>query len=118
MKQKIHIPHSLIDKLPHWLIFFLLCSFTANAQQTQPYEWEWTIGSGTRLGGTGFIFSDEQIIVIKVCTYSNYYFIANLVGNYNTNLNEVDVSSYNNSNSTSGMGANDIVLVSTACEGQ
>src|SRR5690606_23279868 len=118
VEQKIDIPHSLIDKLPHWLIFFLLCSFTANAQQTQPYAWDWTMGGGASLGGTGGGFSDEQIFDIKVGTDSNYYFIATLVGPYNTNLNGVDVPSYNNSNTALGNGANDIFLFSTDCEGQ
>ena len=130
MKQKIHIPchseqseesHFQIPKLTHLLIFsffFLLCSFFSNAQQTQPYEWDWAISGGASLGGTGAGFSDEQIYDIKVCTDNNYYFIATFEGPYNTNLKGSSVPSYNNSNTAMGNGANDIFLFSTDCEGQ
>ena len=127
MKQKIHIPchseqseesHFQIPKLPHWLIFFLLCSFFSSAQQTQPYEWQWAMNGGASLGGTGGGFSDEQIFDIKVGTDSNYYFIATLAGPYNANLNGEEVPSYNNSNTALGNFATDIFLFSTDCEGQ
>src|SRR5690606_39215990 len=113
--------HFQIPKLTHLLIFsffFLLFTFTSNAQQTQPYEWEWAMNGGASLGGTGGGFADERIYDVKVGTDSNYYFIATLVGPYNTNLNGVDVPSYNNSNTALGNGANDIFLFSTDCEGQ
>src|SRR5690554_3516186 len=139
MKQKIHIPchpqlslrpdsyreakriekssiHFQISKLTHLLFFsffFFLFSFFSNAQQPQPYEWEWAMSGGASLGGSGSGSTDEQIFDIKVGTDSNYYFIGTLVGPYNTNLNGVDVPSYNNSNTGMGNGANDIFLFST-----
>lgn len=103
----------------YWVfILFLLCSFFSNAQQTQPYEWDWAISGGASLGGTGAGFSDEQIYDIKVGTDNNYYFIATFEGPYNTNLKGSSVPSYNNSNTAMGNGANDIFLFSTDCEGQ
>src|SRR5690554_2231914 len=117
MKQKIHIPHSLIDKLPHWLIFFFLCSFFSNAQQTQPYEWQWAISGGASLGGTGGGFSDEKIYDIKVGTDGNYYFIAALSGNIQANLDGEEVPVYNFTGTTQSA-SNDIFLFSTDCEGQ
>jgi len=76
------------------------------------------MSGGSSLGGSGSGSTDEQIFDIKVGTDSNYYFIGTLVGPYNTNLNGVDVPSYNNSNTGMGNGANDIFLFSTDCEGQ
>jgi len=131
MKQKLHIntlssrgnegSHFQISKLLNFQILsllFLLCSFFSNAQQTQPYEWDWAINGGASLGGTGAGFSDEQIYDIKVGTDNNYYFIATFEGPYNTNLKGSSVPSYNNSNTAMGNGTNDIFLFSTDCEGQ
>ncbi|PJR03123.1 T9SS type A sorting domain-containing protein [Avrilella dinanensis] len=113
MKQKIHIPHSLIDKLPHWLIFFFLCSFFSNAQQTQqPYEWEWAMNGGSSLGG----LSDEAIHDIKVGTDSNYYFIASIFGTGQHNNAQLDGLTVPTNNTPSG--PEDIFLFSTDCEGQ
>src|SRR5690554_2119801 len=112
MKQKIHIPHSLIDKLPHWLIFFFLCSFFSNAQQTQPYEWEWAMSGGSSLGG----LSDEAIHDIKVGTDSNYYFIASIFGTGQHNNAQLDGVTVPTNNTPSGPA--DILLFSTDCEGQ
>src|SRR5690606_1016812 len=99
-------------------ILYSLFSIPANAQQTQPYEWDWAISGGASLGGIGAGFSDEQIYDIKVGTDNNYYFIATFEGPYNTNLKGSSVPSYNNSNTAMGNGANDIFLFSTDCEGQ
>ena len=99
-------------------ILYSLFSIPANAQQTQPYEWDWAISGGASLGGIGAGYSDEQIYDIKVGTDNNYYFIATFEGPYNTNLKGSSVPSYNNSNTAMGNGANDIFLFSTDCEGQ
>lgn len=111
MKQKIHIPHSLIDKLPHWLIFFLLCSLFSNAQQPQPYEWEWAMSGGSSKGG----LSDEAIHDIKVGTDSNYYFIASIFGTGQHNNGQLDGVTVPTNNTPSG--SEDIFLFSTDCEG-
>ena len=111
MKQKIHIPHSLIDKLPHWLIFFFLCSFFSNAQQTQPYEWEWAMSGGSSKGG----LSDEAIHDIKVGSDGNYYFIASIFGTGQHNNAQLDGVTVPTNNTPSG--PEDIFLFSTDCEG-
>lgn len=108
--------HSLIHKLPHWLIF-LFISLSGYAQQ--PYEWQWAMNGGASLGGTGTITpAYEQIYDIKVGTDGNYYFIATLARPYNANLDEEEVPSYNNPNTALGNFSNDIFLFSTDCEGQ
>ena len=112
MKQKIHIPHSLIDKLPQWLIFFFLCSFFSNAQQTQPYEWEWAMSGGSSKGG----LSDEAIHDIKVGSDGNYYFIASIFGTGQHNNAQLDGVTVSTNNTPSG--PEDIFLFSTDCEGQ
>ena len=120
MKQKIHIPchseqseesHFQIPKLPHWLIFFLLCSFFSSAQQTQPYEWEWAMSGGSSKGG----LSDEAIHDIKVGTDSNYYFIASIFGTGQHNNAQLDGVTVPTNNTPSGQ--EDIFLFSTDCEG-
>src|SRR5690554_4048660 len=120
MKQKIHIPchseqseesHFQIPKLPHWLIFFLLCSFFSSAQQTQPYEWEWAMSGGSSKGG----LSDEAIHDIKVGTDSNYYFIASIFGTGQHNNAQLDGVTVPTNNTPSG--SEDIFLFSTDCEG-
>lgn len=120
MKQNIHIPchseqseesHFQISKFPHWLIFILLCSFFSNAQQTQPYEWEWAMSGGSSKGG----LSDEAIHDIKVGTDSNYYFIASIFGTGQHNNAQFDGVTVPTNNTPSG--PEDIFLFSTDCEG-
>src|SRR5690554_2101631 len=120
MKQKIHIPchseqseesHFQIPKLPHWLIFFLLCSLFSNAQQPQPYEWEWAMSGGSSKGG----LSDEAIHDIKVGTDSNYYFIASIFGTGQHNNAQLDGVTVPTNNTPSG--SEDSFLFSTDCEG-
>src|SRR5690554_6313661 len=128
MKQKIHIPlspdnyrdelvsesHFQIPKLTHLLIFsffFLLCSFFSNAQQTQPYEWEWAMSGGSSKGG----LSDEAIHDIKVGSDGNYYFIASIFGTGQHNNAQLDGLTVPTNNIPSG--PEDIFLFSTDCEG-
>src|SRR5690606_33610727 len=120
MKQKIHIPchseqseesHFQIPKLPHWLIFFFLCSFFSSAQQTQPYEWEWAMSGGSSKGG----LSDEAIHDIKVGSDGNYYFIASIFGTGQHNNAQLDGVTVPTNNTPSG--SEDIFLFSTDCEG-
>src|SRR5690554_4346588 len=128
MKQKIHIPlspdnyrdelvsesHFQIPKLTHLLIFsffFLLCSFFSNAQQTQPYEWEWAMSGGSSKGG----LSDEAIHDIKVGSDGNYYFIASIFGTGQHNNAQLDGLTVPTNNTPSG--PEDIFLFSTDCEG-
>lgn len=123
MKQKIHITfhteqseesHFQIPKLTHLLIFsffFLLCSFTANSQQTQPYEWEWAMSGGSSKGG----LSDEAIHDIKVGSDGNYYFIASIFGTGQHNNAQLDGITVPTNNTPSG--PEDIFLFSTDCEG-
>ena len=120
MKQKIHIPchseqseesHFQIPKLPHWLIFIILCSFFSNAQQTQPYEWEWAMSGGSSKGG----LSDEAIHDIKVGSDGNYYFIASIFGTGQHNNAQLDGLTVPTNNTPSG--PEDIFLFSTDCEG-
>src|SRR5690554_1703433 len=103
--------HFQIPKLPHWLIFFLLCSFTANSQQTQPYEWEWAMSGGSSKGG----LSDEAIHDIKVGSDGNYYFIASIFGTGQHNNAQLDGVTVSTNNTPSG--PEDIFLFSTDCEG-
>src|SRR5690606_3186775 len=99
-------PHSLIRKLPHWLIFsFLFISLSGYAQQ---YDWQWAMNGGGNLGGIG----DEQIYDVKVGTDNNYYFIATIKGNSGAQLNGVPQTVYNVPN-----GGDDIFLFSTTCDG-
>ena len=106
-----------LQKLIYSLLtaFFLQFSISTYAQD---YEWQWAMNGGASLGGTGGGFADEKINDVKVGTDNNYYFVATFEGPYNTNLNGVDVPSYNNSNTAMGNGANDIFLFSTTCDGQ
>src|SRR5690554_5547018 len=104
MKQKIHIPHSLI--------FFFLFSFFSNAQQPQPYEWEWAMSGGSSKGG----LSDEAIHDIKVGSDGNYYFIASIFGTGQHNNAQLDGLTVPTNNTPSG--PEDILLFSTDCEGQ
>src|SRR5699024_2869746 len=89
MKPKIHMytlssrgnegSHFQISKLLNFQILsllFILCSFFSNAQQTQPYEWDWAISGGSSIGG----ITNETIHDIKVGTDGNYYFIATIYG--------------------------------------
>lgn len=130
MKQKIHIPfytepslrvvkrieksstHFQIFKSTHLLILFCLFTFTANSQQTQPYEWEWAMSGGSSKGG----LSDEAIHDIKVGTDSNYYFIASIFGTGQHNNAQLDGVTVPTNNTPSG--PEDIFLFSTDCEGQ
>src|SRR5690606_14619858 len=108
------LTHFQIPKLTHILIFsffFLLCSFFSNAQQTQPYEWEWAMSGGSSLGG----LSDEAIHDIKVGTDSNYYFIASIFGTGQHNNAQLDGLTVPTNNTPSG--SEDIFLFSTNCEG-
>lgn len=108
------LTHFQIPKLTHILIFsffFLLCSFFSNAQQTQPYEWEWAMSGGSSLGG----LSDEAIHDIKVGTDSNYYFIASIFGTGQHNNAQLDGVTVPTNNTPSG--SEDIFLFSTDCEG-
>src|SRR5690554_931731 len=142
MKQKTHIPlppdpnsyrdyrdelvegsYFQIPKLTHLLIFsifFFLCSFFSNAQQPQPYEWEWAMSGGSSLGGTGANnIDDEQIHDIKVGSDGNYYFIASIFGtgqHHNAQLDGETIQT-NNLPSSAGGGREDIFLFSTDCEG-
>ncbi len=130
MKPKLHIntlssrgnegSHFQISKLLNFQILsllFLLSSFFSNAQQTQPYEWDWAIKGGGSLGGSGSAIDDERIYDVKVGTDSNYYFITSIAGPSNANLDGYSVPVYNTSNTIAG-GTKDIFLFSTDCEGQ
>ena len=106
MKIQLHQQYSLI-----FSFFFLLSSFTSNAQQTQPYEWEWGLtGGGSKGSVTGYY--PEEIYDIKVGTDSNYYFIASVEGRYGIVLDGVPQTAYNNH-----LGNKDIFLYSTTCDG-
>jgi len=85
---------------------FLLSSFFSNAQT---YNWQWAMKGGGSNGG----IDEEQIHDIKVGTDGNYYFIATIEGNSNTQLDGEPVDVYN-----STIGGKDIFLFSTDCEGQ
>src|SRR5690606_31807621 len=107
----------LISKLTHFqisklliLVLFPLWGLVGYAQQ---YDWEWALSGGGAIGGTGLGFSDEQIHDIKVGTDNNYYFIATINGNSNTQLNGQPQTVYNVPN-----GGEDIFLFSTTCDGQ
>ena len=129
MKPKIHMytlssrgnegSHFQISKLLNFQILsllFLLSSFFSNAQQTQPYEWDWAISGGSSIGG----ITNETIHDIKVGTNGNYYFIATIYGSgqiFNTQLDGQPVYPNNLPNNLGG-GAKDIFLFSTDCEGE
>ena len=116
MNNKLHknnIPcHPERSEGSHSIFYFLfsilliLFSIPATAQQ---YNWQWAISGGGNLGG----IDTEQIHDIKVGTDGNYYFIATIEGNSNTQLDGELQTVYNVSN-----GGNDIFLFSTDCEGQ
>ena len=122
MKNKLHknnIPchpersegsHSLIRKLPHWLIFsFLFISLSGYAQ---PYQWDWAVNGGGSLGETGWSSVVEQVFDIQVGTDNNYYFIAQ-IKNGTPQLGGQPVTVYGNQ-----LGGNDIFIFSTTCDGQ
>src|SRR5690606_25829769 len=88
------------------LFLFLLSSFLTHAQT---YNWQWAMKGGGSNGG----IDEEQIHDIKVGTDNNYYFIATIEGNSNTQLDGEPVDVYN-----STIGGKDIFLFSTDCEGQ
>jgi len=126
MKQKIHIPtlssrgnegsHFQIPKLINFQtllfsILYSLFSISVNAQQTQPYEWQWAKSGGSSKGG----LSDEAIHDIKVGTDSNYYFIASIFGTGQHNNAQLDGVTVPTNNTPSG--SEDIFLFSTDCEG-
>src|SRR5690606_27924642 len=100
----------------HVFILFLLSSFFSNAQQTQPYEWDWAIKGGSSIGG----IRNETIHDIKVGTDGNYYFIATIYGSgqiFNAQLDGQPVYPNNLPNNLGG-GAKDIFLFSSDCEGE
>ena len=100
----------------HVFILFLLSSFFSNAQQTQPYEWDWAMKGGSSIGG----ISNETIHDIKVGADGNYYFIATIYGSgqiFNAQLDGQPVYPNNLPNNLGG-GAKDIFLFSTDCEGE
>jgi|SRR5690606_37516776 len=102
--------HSLIRKLPHWLIFsFLFISLSGYAQ---PYQWQWAINGGGSLGESGWYYQVEQIFDIQVGTDNNYYFIAK-IKNGTPQLGGQPVTVYGNQ-----LGGNDIFIFSTTCDGQ
>src|SRR5690606_16547262 len=127
MKQKLHIntlssrgnegSHFQISKLLNFQILsllFLLCSFFSNAQQTQPYEWDWAMKGGSSIGG----ITNETIHDIKVGTDGNYYFIASIFGtgqHHNAQLNGSTIQTNNQPSSVAG-GSEDILLFSTSCD--
>ena len=129
MKPKIHMytlssrgneeSHFQISKLLNFQILsllFLLCSFFSNAQQTQPYEWDWAMKGGSSIGG----ITNETIHDIKVGTDGNYYFIASIFGtgqHHNAQLNGSTIQTNNQPSSVAG-GSEDILLFSTTCDGQ
>jgi len=88
------------------ILLFPLCGLTTYAQT---YNWQWAIKGGGSNGG----IDTEQIHDIKVGTDGNYYFIATIEGNNNTQLDGELQTVYNVSN-----GGNDIFLFSTTCEGE
>src|SRR5690606_28974166 len=112
--QQENVCHSVgvsINKIPNFQILLIsiiyaLCSIPATAQQ---YNWQWAMKGGGSNGG----IDTEQIHDIKVGTDGNYYFIATIVGNSNTQHDGEPVDVYN-----STIGGNDIFLFSTDCEGQ
>ena len=97
-------------------ILHSLFSIPANAQQTQPYEWDWAMKGGSSIGG----ISNETIHDIKVGTDGNYYFIASIFGtgqHHNAQLNGSTIQTNNQPSSVAG-GSEDILLFSTTCDGQ
>lgn len=82
--------------------------------QAQTYNWKWAIKGGGTSGGFGAETSDEQIYDIKVGSDNNYYFIATITSQTNTNLNNQPVTVYNRSSNEQ----RDIFLFSTTCEGE
>ena len=129
MKPKIHMytlssrgneeSHFQISKLLNFQILsllFLLSSFFSNAQQTQPYEWDWAMKGGSSIGG----IRNETIHDIKVGTDGNYYFIATIYGSgqiFNAQLDGQPIYPNNLPNNLGG-GAKDIFLFSSDCEGE
>ena len=106
--------HSLIRKLPHWLIF-LFISLTGYAQN---YEWQWAVSGGSPNGNesspTGMNYLSEQIYDVKIGNDGNYYYIATMKGLNLTQLDGQPVTVYNQS-----LGSEpDIFLFSTTCDGQ
>lgn len=104
--------HSLIHKLPHWLIFsFLFISLLGYAQ---PYQWQWAINggsSGAGLSGASWTIYSEQIYDIAIDQNNNYYYVASITGS-NPQLNGQPVTEYGNNGN-----GNDIFLFSTTCDG-
>src|SRR5690554_6782632 len=106
--------HSLIRKLPHWLIFSFL--FISLSGYSQPYQWDWAINGGGGIGDNGWFYRAEQIRDIVIGSDGNYYFLANmnksalgmssqLAGQPVTVYNDYSISSL------------DIFLFSTTCDG-
>ena len=146
MKQKIHIPYLLETSLrvaepfnkfktgfekssTHFqipkllnsrillMLLFFLWGLGGYAQQTQPYEWQWAIKGGGGQGGTGANIDDEQIYDIKVGTDNNYYILATIKGNVQTNIdNDYNITVYNAVGNSSS--SQDILLFSTTCDGE
>ncbi len=91
------------------LLFSILYSLLSIPATAQTYNWQWAMKGGGSNGG----IDEEQIHDIKVGTDNNYYFIATIEGNSNTQLDGEPVDVYN-----STIGGKDIFLFSTDCEGQ
>lgn len=102
---------SLLPQLILLYSFFFLCPVLT---QAQTYNWKWAIKGGGTSGGFGAETSDEQIYDIKVGSDNNYYFIASITSQTNTNLNNQPVTVYNRSSNEQ----RDIFLFSTTCEGE
>src|SRR5690606_35853728 len=101
--------HSLIRKLPHWLIFsFLFISLSGYAQN---YQWDWGLTGGGSTGEIGWNYQAEQIFDIAIDSNNNYYFLAK-IKNGSPQLNGQPVIVYGNL-----QGGNDIFLFSTTSSG-
>ncbi|SEH53719.1 Por secretion system C-terminal sorting domain-containing protein [Paenimyroides aquimaris] len=101
--------HSLIRKLPHWLIFsFLFISLSGYAQN---YQWDWGLTGGGSTGEIGWNYQAEQIFDIAIDSNNNYYFLAK-IKNGSPQLNGQPVTVYGNP-----QGGNDIFLFSTTSSG-
>ena len=114
MKNKLHknniACHPERSEGSHSIFYFLfsiLLILFSIPTTAQPYNWQWAMKGGGNNGG----IDTEQIHDIKVGADGNYYFIATIEGNSNTQLNGQPQTVYNSGSGT------DIFLFSTTCDG-
>ena len=114
MKNKLHknnIPcHPEQSEGSHpivYVLYSILLILFSIPTTAQTYNWQWAMKGGGNNGG----IDTEQIHDIKVGSDGNYYFIATIEGNSNTQLNGQPQTVYNSASGT------DIFLFSTTCDG-